>query len=82
MMISSPKALAIVMRDHRKTIKLSQSDVSDRVGIRQETVSAFENKPESTKVDTLFKLLAALNLELQIVPKGQNVSSQTWDEEW
>lgn len=79
--VPSPKALAIYMRDRRKAAQLSQGTVSDRVGIRQETVSAFENKPESTKLDTLFKLLSALNLELQIVEKGAAPSS-TWDEEW
>lgn len=81
MIIHSPQALANYLRDHRKHIKLSQSDISDRVGIRQETVSAFENKPESTKTETLFKLLSALDLELQIVPKGET-SQQGWDEEW
>ncbi|MEL6816223.1 MAG: helix-turn-helix domain-containing protein [Cyanobacteria bacterium J06598_3] len=79
--VPSPQALAIYMRDQRKAAQLSQSAVSDRVGIRQETVSAFENKPESTKLETLFKLLSALNLEIQIAEKGAPPSPE-WDEEW
>ena len=81
MIIHSPQDLANYMRDHRKHIKLSQGEVSERVGVRQETVSAFENKPERTKTETLFKLLSALSLELQIVPKGEQ-AQQGWDEEW
>jgi HTH-type transcriptional regulator / antitoxin HipB len=57
--------------------------VGDRVGLRQETVSAFENKPDNTKLATLFKLLAALDLELQIVLRGTaNKANSGWDQEW
>ncbi|WP_396133467.1 helix-turn-helix domain-containing protein [Acaryochloris sp. 'Moss Beach'] len=53
------------------------------LGVRQVTVSAFENRPASTKLETLFKLLSALELELQVVPKEQaSNASQGWDEEW
>lgn len=83
MIVHSTQELAEFTRDRRKQKKLSQSEVGDRVGLRQETVSAFENKPESTKLETLFKLLSALNLEMQVVPKGEaSQASQGWDEEW
>jgi HTH-type transcriptional regulator/antitoxin HipB len=36
------------------------------VGFKQTTVSDFELKPESTKLETLFKILAALDLELYV----------------
>lgn len=83
MVIHSPKELAEFARDYRNQKKLSQAEVSDRVGLRQKTVSAFESNPEGTKLDTFFRLLSALDLELQIVPKGDiGVSTQGWDEEW
>jgi HTH-type transcriptional regulator / antitoxin HipB len=56
------------------------SDIADLVGLRQETISAFENKAERTKLDTLFRILAALNLEIHVVPHGTKVSK--WDQEW
>ncbi|WP_329955545.1 helix-turn-helix domain-containing protein [Biostraticola tofi] len=34
-------------------------------------MSDFENKPESTKLETLFKILSALELELYVVKKTQ-----------
>ncbi len=83
MIIHSTQELAKFTRDYRKRKKQSQSEVGDRVGVRQETVSAFENKPDSTKLETLFKLLAALDLELQIVPRGTaNKANSGWDQEW
>lgn len=83
MIISSPTVLAEYARDRRKQMGLNQSEVGDRTGIRQVTVSAFENRPDGTKLETLFKLLSALELELQIVPKEQaSNTSQGWNEEW
>lgn len=83
MLIHSPQELAEVARDYRNRKKLSQAEVGDRVGLRQKTVSAFENNPEGTKLDTFFRLLSALALELQIVPKEEiGISTPGWDEEW
>jgi HTH-type transcriptional regulator/antitoxin HipB len=83
MVIHSPKHLAEFARDYRNQKKLSQTEVSDRVGLQQKTVSAFESNPEGTKLETFFRLLSALDLELQIVPKSEiSVSTPGWTEEW
>jgi HTH-type transcriptional regulator/antitoxin HipB len=83
MIIHSTKELAEFAKDYRSRKKLSQLEVGDRVGLRQKTVSAFESKPESTKLETFFKLLSALDLELQINPKGTgSQAAQGWDQEW
>jgi HTH-type transcriptional regulator / antitoxin HipB len=83
MIIHSPGELAELSRDYRTQKKLSQAEVGDRVGLRQKTVSAFESKPTSTKLDTFFRLLSALDLELHIIPKEKiEASAQGWDEEW
>jgi HTH-type transcriptional regulator / antitoxin HipB len=80
MLVTSPHQLAITVRDQRKQMQMSQADVADHVGLRQETISAFENKADRTKLDTLFRILAALNLEIHVVPRGTKVSG--WDKEW
>jgi HTH-type transcriptional regulator / antitoxin HipB len=80
MLVTSPHQLAITVRDQRKQMQMSQADVGDHVGLRQETISAFENKADRTKLDTLFRILAALNLEIHVVPRGTKVSG--WDKEW
>jgi HTH-type transcriptional regulator / antitoxin HipB len=83
MIIHSPQELAEFAKDSRNRKKLSQAEIGDRVGLRQKTVSAFENKPESTKLETFFRLLSALDLELQLVPK-EDISPTVpgWDQEW
>jgi HTH-type transcriptional regulator / antitoxin HipB len=83
MIIHSTRELAEFTRDHRKRERLSQAEVSDRVGLRQMTVSAFESKPDSTKLETLFRLLSSLDLEMHVIPKGAKIEDgQGWNEEW
>ncbi|OZB39367.1 MAG: transcriptional regulator, partial [Alishewanella sp. 34-51-39] len=48
------------------------------------TISDFENKPESCKLATFFKILAALQLQLALTPRTNATStdSNTWHEGW
>lgn len=69
MIITSPKMLSHVIREFRYKDKISQTDVAKLAGTKQATISAFENSPESTKMETLFKILAALELELVVQPR-------------
>lgn len=85
MLILTPKDLAEFSNSQRKQRKLSQSQVGALVGLKQTTVSKFELKPESTQLDTLFRLLSALDLEINITPKHKqdaSDSNQKWGEEW
>ena len=83
MRVTSPTLLAAAVRDQRKISKLTQSEAAKQVGIKQTTVSDFELRPESTKLETLFKLLAALDLELHVVKRGSTLDdSKVWDREW
>jgi HTH-type transcriptional regulator / antitoxin HipB len=83
MMIHSTAELTACLKDRRKLKKLSQAEVADRVGLRQKTVSAFESKPDSTKLDTFFRILSALDLQLQVIPKeDQETITKGWTEEW
>ncbi|MBN3216833.1 helix-turn-helix domain-containing protein [Pectobacterium polaris] len=82
MKITSAGMLAHAMRDERKTRKLNQSQVAESMGIKQSTVSDFENHPEGTRLETLFKLLAALDLELHLSKRGEPQVGQAWSEEW
>ncbi|HEH9395022.1 helix-turn-helix domain-containing protein [Aeromonas salmonicida] len=84
MKVTSAKQLSACLKDARRLQKLSQGKVANKVGLRQDTVSSFEINPESTKLDTLFKILAALELSLDIKPRtdpSDNPSSG-WKEEW
>lgn len=91
MKITDPKTLSNYLRDQRKARGLSQAKVGDLVGLRQGTVSKFESIPDKMQLDTLFRLLSALELELSVEPKNtkshteSNDSSSThakWSEDW
>ncbi|RDI48054.1 helix-turn-helix domain-containing protein [Aquicella lusitana] len=81
MLIRSPKELALLIVNQRKKLKLSQTEVSNLVGLKQKTISALENKPESTQLDTLFRVLSALNLDIQLLSKDE-IPTTKWKEEW
>lgn len=83
MYIRSPKELALLVVNQRKKLKLSQAAAGSRVGIKQQTISEFEIRPEGTKLDTLFSILSAVNLDLSIEAKDQNtIIKNEWKEEW
>ncbi|MFO9703718.1 helix-turn-helix domain-containing protein [Legionella pneumophila serogroup 1] len=73
MIISSAKDLALYLNDRRKQLKMSQSEVADLVGLKQDTISKFENSPDNRRIDTLFRILSALNLNISLVEKGRKL---------
>ena len=77
MLVISPKVLAICVVDQRKKLKLSQAEVGDRVGLKQQTISQFENNPEGTRVETLFRILSAVNLDLHLLAKDKSSRIET-----
>lgn len=65
------KDLGNALRNARKARKLTQAELASRAGIWQRTVSNIETGASGAKVDTIFDLLAALDLELHIVPRSK-----------
>lgn len=81
-MITTSKDLALAIKAARKQQHLSQAAMGDSVGMRQATISGFENQPEQTKLETVFRLLAVLDLELKIIPRDKKKNQHNWKEEW
>jgi len=94
MKITTAKQLSNFVKDSRKQQGLSQEKTANTVGMKQDTVSKFEISSTNAQIDTLFKLLSALNLELDIKPRNQHLNSAPsnhspqqksatdWNEEW
>lgn len=83
MLARSPKELALFISNQRKKLKLSQAEVGKRVGLKQQTISEFENNPEGTKLSTLFHILSAVNLDIKILTKNNvSLTKTKWTEEW
>jgi HTH-type transcriptional regulator / antitoxin HipB len=65
------KDLGTVLRQARKARNLTQAELASLAGIWQRTISNIETSASGAKIDTIFDLLAALDLELHIVPRSK-----------
>ena len=77
--INSPESLALALRAERKHKGMSQKAVGHSVGIEQHTISKIEQGNPGTELNTLFRLLAALDPELNIQPRQKPASESTGD---
>ena len=77
-MIFSPVQLANHVRLIRQKNGWTQHDLSQRIGIKQATISRFENSPDKTTLTTLFKILQSLELTMVIMEK-ESVESDAKD---
>lgn len=59
-----PRQLGLNLRQRRRELGLTQSQIAEQAGVRTATVSAVENGDPGVKLSTVFALLAALDLEL------------------
>jgi HTH-type transcriptional regulator/antitoxin HipB len=73
------KDLGNILRKARKARNLTQADLATLAGIWQRTVSNIETSASGAKVDTIFDLLAALDLELHIVPRSKMTPGELED---
>ena len=84
MMTTRPEQLSSLIKAYRKKYGVTQAEIAQLVGLRVATISDFENKPESCKLATFFKILAALQLQLEITSReiASNPESNQWQEGW
>ncbi len=76
-MIYSPVQLANYLKLTRQKNNWTQSDLARKIGIKQATVSNFENNPDNITLTTFFKLLQALELTMVLYEKGDTVEDNT-----
>ena len=66
-----PKQIGNIIRRARKKRTLSQKELGDQTGLRQETISLIENGNPAARIETLLAVLAALDLEFQIAVRSK-----------
>jgi len=83
-LISTLPQLSQALRDVRKSQGLNQDNTGKLVGLLPKTISALENRPGSVTIDSLLKLLSALDLEMVISPKNtlDNTADSNTNEDW
>ncbi|HOO51896.1 MAG TPA: helix-turn-helix domain-containing protein [Alphaproteobacteria bacterium] len=65
----SPEQIGNTIRRARKKMGMTQSELSERTGLRQATISQIEKGHPAAKMETILSILSALNLEFQIGPR-------------
>jgi HTH-type transcriptional regulator/antitoxin HipB len=78
---TSPASLGQILRAARRKKGLSQMEAGKSVGIDQPTLSKIERGESNARLDTLFRLLAALDMEI-IVQTRQMVSNKSEGDNW
>ena len=67
--------LGKVLKGYRREQKLTQTATGETVGLLQKTVSRLERDTETASIESLFKLLSALNVEMSISRKSEASTS-------
>lgn len=80
MVATTPQMLAHAVKKYRKQQQKSQTEIAYLANIKQATVSVFKNDPTGTKIDTLFNILTALDLELVVQPRPKDNGEVKFDE--
>lgn len=78
-LIRTARQLGAALSNERLRKGLTQQSLSRLTGIGQKTISQIEAGKEGAKLETVFTLLAALGLELQMAARSK-ASAQEIDE--
>ena len=70
-MVRSAKQLGSFIHNERVRRGMSQQVLADLTGTGQKTISHIENGKEGTKLETIFSLLATLDLEMKLTARGK-----------
>jgi HTH-type transcriptional regulator/antitoxin HipB len=76
--IKTPQQLGAVLQGYRKEQRLTQLAVGAKVGLAQNAVSQIEAEPGRAGLARIFKLLAALELELVLRPRKATGRKSDW----
>lgn len=73
-LVRSPKQLGALIYNARVGRNLTQQALADLVGTGQKTVSRIEGGHPGTKLETLFGIIAALDLDMKLEPRSKGGS--------
>ncbi len=68
--LRTAEQIGTALRRARRAQGLTQGDLSARTNLRVATISSLENGEPGTKLATLLAVMAALELELGLGPRG------------
>ena len=77
-LVNSPLSLGRTVRDVRRARGLTQGEAANLAGLAQPTVSKVERGASTASLDTILRLLGALQLELVLRDREPD-DSAPWD---
>jgi len=73
-LVRTSKNLGHAIREARKAKNLTQKELASMSGVWQETISKIENGSGGAKLETVFDLIAALELEITVTERSKGTS--------
>jgi HTH-type transcriptional regulator/antitoxin HipB len=73
-LVRTPKNIGHAIRQARKEKNLTQKELASMSGVWQETISKIETGSSGTKLETIFDLMAALDLEITVSERSKGTS--------
>jgi len=70
----TPGQIGNVVRRIRKGQRLTQAQLGEKAGLRQETISLIETGNPATRLATILAVLAALDLEFRIAKRSKGTA--------
>lgn len=77
--IRSARQLGALIREERRRRSLTQQELADLTGTGQKTISAIENGNEGVTLETVFRLLAVLKLDINFFPRDVSIGKSISD---
>lgn len=72
----TPGQIGNLVRRIRKSRRLTQAQLGEKAGLRQETISLIETGNPATRLDTILSVLAALDLEFRIATRSRSGAAE------
>jgi HTH-type transcriptional regulator/antitoxin HipB len=76
--ITNPTQIGATLTGRRKHLKLSQTDVANRMGLSQNRISELETNPQTLTVEQLLALLNVLGLEMSLGERAGGKPKVEW----
>ncbi|MCA1779824.1 MAG: helix-turn-helix domain-containing protein [Xanthomonadaceae bacterium] len=70
MPIRDTKQLGAALQRERKRLGLTQTQLAEKAGLRQQTISAVEGGKPRSELQVIFDIMTALGLEISLGARG------------
>lgn len=71
----NPKQIGNLIRRARKQRGLSQTQLGEKTGLRQATISLIETGNPAATMETILTVLSVLDLEFRIAPRSKGTAA-------